>query len=418
MWGIDRIGSGQLAAARKRLRNGSNAVLTHSAAVDRKGRSTLRVLEDLGVVPKVVFSPEHGLFGVAQAEEPVASTRIRVTDPETDEPGADPEGNAELRVVSLYGSSRETLSPRDEDLEGIDTLVIDLVDVGSRYYTYVWTALLAARAAAAKGIHTLVLDRPNPLGADPAQCEGRTQKDGYLSFVGLEPIAIRHGLSIGELLAHYFARDGQTLGPDGALSVVACWGWERLKTAEAWGRPFVPPSPNMPTLETAMLYPGACLVEGTNLSEGRGTAFPFRVVGAPFLNGDQLAQQMALAHLPGLMVRPAAFKPTFEKHQGQVCEGVMLHITDSRAFRPVTAYLTLLTLARSQAPEAFRFRTEAYEFEREKPAMDLLCGSPAVREAITAGASPNEVVELLAPVDPEHLELLGGIEQLFEKARA
>jgi uncharacterized protein YbbC (DUF1343 family) len=383
--------------------------------VDRKGRTTWRVLEELGVIPKVVFSPEHGLFGVAQAEEPVDSTNLRTAAPEASEPSDEAPA---LRVVSLYGNSRESLSPRDEDLEGIDTLVIDIVDVGSRYYTYVWTALLAARAAAAKGIHTLVLDRPNPLGGDPGLCEGKSQSAGYLSFVGLEPIAIRHGLSVGELLAHYFARDGHALGPDGALSVVACWGWERLKTAKAWGRPFIPPSPNMPTLETALLYPGGCLVEGTNLSEGRGTAFPFRVVGAPFLDGEKLAQQMAEAHLPGLLVRPAAFKPTFEKHRGQVCHGVMLHLTDARTFRPVTTYLTLLTLARAQAPEAFQFRTEVYEFEAAIPAIDLLCGSSAVREAMTSGASPNEVVELLAPVDPEHLELLGGIEALFERARA
>ncbi len=401
MWGIDRIGTGQLSSTRRRLRDGACAVLTHAASVDRRGRGTLRVLEDLGVIPNVVFAPEHGVDAVAQAEEAV-----------------DSEERSGQRVISLYGKDKASLTPQAEHLEGIDTLVIDLVDVGSRYYTYVWTALLAARAAAAKGIHTLVLDRPNPIGGDAALCEGKLQTEGYTSFVGLEPIAIRHGMTLGEILTHFVSKDGTELGPDGALSVVGCWGWERLKLADAWGRPFVPPSPNMPTLETALLYPGGCLVEGTNLSEGRGTSYPFRVVGAPFLNGEELAEQLLEAHLPGVMVRPASFKPTFEKHAGQLCHGVMLHVTDPRAFRPVTTYLTLITLARAQAPEEFQFRTEAYEFETEKPAFDLLTGSAAAREAMQAGATANEVVELIAPVDPEHLELLGEIEAKFETARA
>lgn len=401
MWGIDRIGTGQLASTRRRLRDGACAVLTHHAAIDRKGRSTLQVLEELGVTPAVVFSPEHGVTGVAQAEEAVASTES--------------DGR---RVVSLYGADKDSLKPADADLEGIDTLIIDLVDVGSRYYTYVWTALIAARAAAEKGIHTLVLDRPNPISGDTSLCEGKFQLEGFTSFVGLEPIAIRHGLTIGELLAHFIAQDGKPLGPEGALSVVPCWGWERLKTADAWGRPFIPPSPNMPSAETALLYPGGCLVEGTNLSEGRGTSFPFRVIGAPFLNAEELASQLSEAHLAGVMVRPTAFRPSFEKHAGEICHGVMLHVTDPQAFRPVTTFLTLLSLARGQAPGAFEFRTEAYEFETEVPAFDLLTGSSAARQAMLSDASANDVVELVAPVDAAHLELLQGVEQTLESARA
>jgi uncharacterized protein YbbC (DUF1343 family) len=183
-------------------------------------------------------------------------------------------------------------------------------------------------------------------------------------------------------------------------------GWERLRTALAWDRPFVMPSPNMPTPETALVYPGGCLVEGTNLSEGRGTTVPFQVVGAPFLRGHELAQSMRDASLPGLMVRPVSFRPTFEKFAGELCRGVMLHVTDPASFRPVTTYLTLLALARAQAPDAFAFRTRAYEFETTIPAFDLLTGSAAAREAIASGATPTAVTDIVVPVPAEHRALV------------
>ncbi len=402
MWGIDRLSSGQLSNTRKRLRNGACAVLTHAAAVDRRGRSTLAVLEELGVSANVVFTPEHGFDGSAQAEEGV-------------EVSSEQEGP---RLVSLYGASKDSLAPKDEDLQGIDTLVIDLVDVGARYYTYVWTALLTARAAIAKNVHVVVLDRPNPLGSDPSTCEGKPQAEGFLSFVGLEPLAIRHGLTLGEVLTHFLVKDGHAPGADGAFSVVLCQGWERWSTAAAWGRPFIPPSPNMPSLETALLYPGGCLVEGTNLSEGRGTSFPFRVIGAPFLDGERLASALSDAALAGVMARPVAFKPSFEKHAGQLCRGVMLHVTAPAQFRPVTTYLTLLTLAYAQAPEQFQFLDRAYEFETDRLAFDLLSGSSAAREAIVAGASANEVIDLVAPVGPDVLELLPSLETTIHQASA
>jgi uncharacterized protein YbbC (DUF1343 family) len=349
---------------------------------------------------------EHGANGYwelqAQAEASVEA------------PSA-PEGP---RHVSLYGKTKESLTPSDEDLQGIDTLVIDLVDVGARYYTYVWTALLAARAAIAKSIHVVVLDRPNPLGSDPSTCEGKPQAEGFLSFVGLEPLAIRHGLTLGEVLTHFLTRDGHAPGPEGAFSVVLCQGWERWTSAATWGRPFIPPSPNMPTLETALLYPGGCLVEGTNLSEGRGTCFPFRVVGAPFLDGERLARELADAALAGVMARPVAFQPSFEKHAGQLCRGVMLHVTSPAQFRPVATFLTLLTLARAQAPEQFQFLERVYEFESERPAFDLLTGSNQAREAIHNGSSPNEVIELVAPVSPEVIELLPSLEAQVHRASA
>jgi uncharacterized protein YbbC (DUF1343 family) len=278
--------------------------------------------------------------------------------------------------------------------------------------------LLATRAAAAANVHTLVLDRPNPVSGNPATLEGAPQRDGFLSFVGLEPLPVRHAMTIGEVIAHFCERDGLSLGAEGAVSVIATQGWERHRTAEAWGRPFVMPSPNMPTLETALVYPGGCLLEGTNLSEGRGTTAPFQLIGAPFLDGDALAEALSKVGVTGAQVRPVSFRPMFDKHAGQICQGVMLHVTDALFFRPVSTYLALITLARAQAPDKFSFRTEAYEFEAKIPAFDLLTGSAAAREAILAGASPDEVVSLVALVDAAWRDVIGEAEARLLRVRA
>jgi len=386
--GIDQISGGQHAALRRKLRDVRLGVLTHAAAVDRRGRQTLTVLEELGAEPRVLFTPEHGFDASAQAEEPVESRSLAS--------GA----GISIPVVSLYGKAKDELTPTVEQLSNIEVLLIDLADVGSRYYTYVWTALLAARAAAAASIHTVVLDRPNPISGDPSTVEGALQSEGFLSFVGLEPMPIRHALTVGEILARLFERDGHALGPEGALSVVPVQGWERLRSAEAWGRPFVLPSPNMPTLETALVYPGGCLVEGTNLSEGRGTTVPFQVVGAPFLDGARLARELGETGVPGAWVRPVTFRPAFEKHAGKLCQGVMIHVTNAQLFRPVATYLALIALARRQAPDDFQFRDTPYEFETNQPAFDLLTGSARARELLIEGAGPADVAAAVAPVDP------------------
>lgn len=401
--GIDQLSGNQVASLRRRLRDGRVGVLTHAAAVDRRGRQALDVLEELGVTPKLIFAPEHGLDAVAQAEEAVASRETT-------------DGSAP--IISLYGRTKEELSPRPELLEQIDVLLIDLVDVGSRYYTYVWTALLAARAAQAAGVHTVVLDRPNPISGDPVTLEGAPQATEFLSFVGLEPLPIRHALTLGEILALFVARDGHALGPDGALSVVPVRGWERLRTAEAWGVPFVMPSPNMPTIETALVYPGACLLEGTNLSEGRGTTAPFQLVGAPFLNGRELARQLEATGVPGAWVRPVSFRPSFEKHAGELCHGVMVHVRSAAMFRPVATYLALISLAQRLAPNHFAFRESPYEFETSRPAFDLLTGSDRARHAILGGASPEDVVSIVAPVDPFWRDAVYEAEARLEKCAA
>jgi len=400
--GSDQLLSSQLSNLRRRLRDARVGALTHSAAVDRRGRGLCAVLEELGASPSLVFSPEHGLDGVAQAEEPVASS----------------DGNDGPRVISLYGTTKESLAPTAEQLAQLDVLVVDLVDVGSRYYTYVWTALLTARAAARAGVHVVILDRPNPISGDPSTLEGVPQKEGFLSFVGLEPLPIRHALSLGEIVTMFAERDSLALGPDGALSVVPVLGWERFRTAAAWGRPFSPPSPNMPTLEAALVYPGGCLLEGTNLSEGRGTTLPFQLIGAPYLDGARLASALDEQRIVGAQVRAARFRPSFEKHAGEVCSGVLLQVTDPALFRPVAAYLTLIALCRLQAPDAFAFRTKAYEFEADVPAFDLLTGSALARDAIANGASPSEVVDLVAPVDASWKGVVLEAEERLARARA
>jgi uncharacterized protein YbbC (DUF1343 family) len=336
----------------------------------------------------VLFTPEHGFDAIAQAEEPVEHCAA----------GSE---TAHTRSISLYGSTRESLCPTEEQLELIDILIIDLVDVGARYYTYVWTALLAARAAAKKGVHVVVLDRPNPLSGHPDVVEGLPQQPEFLSFVGLESLPIRHSMTIGEILALFVEKDGLPLGADGALGIVGHTGWERYRTAASWSRPFIAPSPNMPSLETALVYPGACLLEGTNLSEGRGTTLPFQSVGAPHLDGSLLARQLTEYGIPGALVRPHAFRPMFGKHQGAVCQGVMIHVTDSTLFRPVATYVALIALARAQSVEQFEFLTRTYEFESERLAFDLLAGSAQVRLAMQEGRSAEDVVALLSPVPPE-----------------
>ncbi len=400
--GIDLLSTGQAASLRRRLRASRVGMLTHRAATDRHGRVSLDVLEELGATISLVLTPEHGFDGTAQAEEPVS---IAATAESSHGP-----------LVSLYGNSAETLSPTDEQLSMIDVLVIDLVDVGSRYYTYLWTALLAMRAAARRGVHTVVLDRPNPISGHPDTVEGASQQPEFLSFVGLEPIAIRHAMTLGEVLSLLAERDQLALGPDGALGIVGTAGWERYRTAASWARPFIAPSPNMPTVETAIVYPGACLVEGTNLSEGRGTTQPFQCVGAPFLDEERLAKQLSEYGVVGALVRPYVFRPTFGKFANEICRGVMVHVTDSMLFRPVATYTALIALARAQAKDRFEFVTRPYEFESSRLAFDLLAGSSVLRTAMLDDRSTEEVVSLIAPVPAEQRPDIREIEARLQRA--
>ncbi|MDP2700567.1 MAG: DUF1343 domain-containing protein, partial [Candidatus Rokubacteria bacterium] len=249
-----------------------------------------------------------------------------------------------------------------------------------RYYTFVWTMALAMRGAVCAALPVVVLDRPNPLGGE--KLEGNMPDPRFASFVGLYPLPTRHGMTIGELAG--YLNDTHGLGCD--LTVVPMLGWQRAMRWEDTGLPWVAPSPNMPTPDTARVYPGGCLVEGTNLSEGRGTTRPFEWVGAPFLDGARLERALTRRRLPGARFRAIGFEPAFHKWKGQRCGGVQVHVTDPDRFKPVATYAALLAEARRQAPRHFRWRKPPYEFERRKLPIDLLGGGPSIRRAIEGGA--------------------------------
>lgn len=356
------------------LREERVGLLAHPASVTRSLVHALDALLAVGVRPRLLYGPEHGYGGGAQDMAHVGDAR---------------EKRSGARIVSLYGESFERLSPTKDELSDIDVLVVDLQDVGARYYTFVWTALLALRVCATSNVRMLLLDRPNPI--DGVTIEGRKHEEARLrSFVGLEPIPIRHGKTIGEIVR---ARAEIERIAD-ALEVIEATGWDRASYADSWDRPFVLPSPNMPTLDTAIVYPGGCLIEATNLSEGRGTTRPFEIVGAPWIDSARLASDLHATGLPGFRARPLDFLPTFQKHAGKPCGGVQIHPVDRSVFRPVATYLALLTFARAQRPEAFALRTEPYEYvdPREAEALDLLCGTVRTRQALLSNASWNDVV--------------------------
>ena len=355
-------------------------LLAHPASVDRRLVHARGILDALGLNVSLVFGPEHGYGGEAQDMVDVADARDRLGTP----------------IRSLYGPRAEDLVPTPADLERIDVLVVDMQDVGARYYTFVWTAVLAMRACAAVGVRLVVLDRPNPIGGDAATLEGRRQEGAYRSFVGLEPLPVRHALTLGEIVAWRAEVEGVAAN---LVRVAGVAGLPRAADATGWDRPFVMPSPNMPTFETALVYPGGCLLEGTNLSEGRGTTRPFEIVGAPWIDGARLADELHALAFPGVRARATTFRPTFQKHAGQICGGVQIHVTDARSFRPYATYLALVALARRQDPLAFAFRTAPYEFRDDVPAFDLLTGSAEARERILHDEAPQTIVDAITQTD-------------------
>ncbi|MGA7990547.1 MAG: molybdopterin-guanine dinucleotide biosynthesis protein B [Thermoanaerobaculia bacterium] len=358
--GLDILLAGVARNPRGRL-----GLLCNPASVTLDFVPAPQALRAAGFDVRVLFGPEHGLTGAAQDMEAVASGE-----------------RSRLPVVSLYGDSFDDLSPRDEHLEGLDAVVCDLPDVGSRYYTFVWTIALVMKACGRKKIPVWVLDRPNPLGGEAV--EGNLPEDRFLSFVGLHPVPVRHGMTPGEMARWVNAE--HDLGCD--LTVVPMRKAGRAPTRReiaetpAW----VMPSPNMPTRKTALVYPGGCLVEGTNLSEGRGTTRPFELLGAPWLDADVAAERANALGMPGVVFRPHVFKPTFQKHAGETCGGVQAHVTDAEAFRPYETYLRVLKALFDMNPERFRWRTERYEYRDDVPAIDLLTGTATYRRLVAAGA--------------------------------
>ena len=347
-------------------------LLMHQASVTRSLESARDVLHRLcGAGLKALFGPQHGIAGEKQdnmIESPHAT-----------------DSRLGIPVYSLYS---ETRSPSARMLEGIDTLVVDLQDVGTRVYTFEWTTALALQACADAGKSVVLLDRPNPLGG--TVMEGNLIKPGYESFVGLYPVPMRHALTLGEMALLVNARLGSRSGARACdLTVVPMQGWRRRHRFEDTALPWVLPSPNMPTPDTADVYPGQVLLEGTSLSEGRGTCRPFEVWGAPWLDTAGLRAKFEKRRLPGCALREHDFQPTFHKFQGQVCRGFQIHVTDRDRYLPYLTTLALLQdvvwLHGARGSGEFAWKQPPYEYVTDRLPIDVLTGNPAVREAIESG---------------------------------
>ena len=344
-------------------------VVCNPASVDGQ----LRHVADLFAQhPKVtlaaLFGPQHGFR--SDVQDNMIETR---------------HGQDDVRRVPVYSLYSETREPTAEMLAGLDALVIDLQDVGSRIYTFIYTMANCLIAARKHGVKAIVCDRPNPIGGDAV--EGPMLVHGYESFVGQYPIPMRHGMTIGELAQLFNTEFG--LGAD--LEVVKMDGWRRDMYFDATGLPWVIPSPNMPTLDTAVVYPGTVLFEGTNVSEGRGTTRPFEITGAPWPIAERFAEQMNALALDGVFFRPAVFEPTFQKHAKTACAGCQMHVLDRRAFKPVEAGVALIAAYRAAGPGRFAWRQPPYEYEHTKMPIDILAGSSALREQVDAGVSAREI---------------------------
>ncbi|MBM7566837.1 exo-beta-N-acetylmuramidase NamZ family protein [Paenibacillus sacheonensis] len=345
--GVDRIGQHARLFQGKRL-----GLITSPTGLDRDFAPTISILHERFRLT-ALFSPEHGVRGDQDAGGLVEA----YADPQTGVP-----------VHSLYRRDSKRLTP--EMLEEVDAVVYDIQDVGIRYYTFIYTMLYALEDCAKAGKEFIVLDRFNPLGG--VTVEGNVLKPGYTSFVGNYPLAVRYGLTVGELAT--MAND--EMGWNCKLHVVPCEGWERTMSFPDANRLWVQPSMGIPRYETALLYGGTCLFEGTNLSEGRGTTFPFEIIGAPYIEPQRLADEMNAKKLPGVRFRPVYYKPTASKHQGELCGGVQLHITDARAVLPVDTGVTLL-YAIKENYEAFAWLPPFKEGSR--PFIDLLGGDNLYR---------------------------------------
>lgn len=369
MSGPVRSGLDVLADSRSDLAEARAGLVLHPASVSADLTFSLERLSGAGFAIDALFGPQHGARGEKQ-DNMIESDFY--TDPVSG-----------LPVHSLYGEVRK---PTPEMLDGLEVVLFDLQDVGVRVYTFVWTMALAMEACAEAGIPFVVLDRPNPVGG--VTREGEVLKDGYDSFVGLHPIPLRHGLTAGEL-ARWLNTER---GIDCDLEVVPCEGWRRTMSWSETGLPWVQPSPNLPTPDSCDVYPGMVLLEGTNLSEGRGTTRPFELFGAPWIDPHEFAKEVAADLGPGVVLRPGWFEPTFQKHAGVICGGGQLHVTDREALRSVRTAVAILAACHRLAPDDFAWRDPPYEYEEVLLPIDILWGSDRLRTAIDSGASTDSIM--------------------------
>jgi uncharacterized protein YbbC (DUF1343 family) len=358
-------------------------LIAHPASVDGRYRHAADLLvEALGERMAAFFGPQHGARGEKQ-DNMVESEDER--DLRTGRP-----------VYSLYGATRQ---PTPQMLEGLDALLFDLQDVGTRVYTFIWTMALAMRACAQAGRRFVVLDRPNPIGG--RSVEGNLLDPAFASFVGLYPIPMRHGMTSGELALLFNERFG--IGVE--LEVVRLAGWRRSMDFEQTGLPWVQPSPNLTSVQAAFVYPGSVVLEGTNLSEGRGTTRPLEGLGAPFLDPLLVDRLVADVPVPGAVLRPCAFEPCFQKWAGRRCHGLQIHVTDRRRFQPLRCAVRLLRGIRQLCPEGFAWRPPPYEYEFERLPIDLLNGTDRVRTWVDRDAAFEELEAWFAADEAAWLEL-------------
>jgi len=363
-----RLGSDLLLAS-SRLKGARVGIVCNHASLDR---GFLHIVDRLAAAPDVtlaaIFGPQHGFRSDVQDN--------MIETPHADDPAR------RVPVYSLYSETRE---PTAAMLAGLDFLVIDLQDIGARIYTYIYTMANCLRASARHGVRVIVCDRPNPIGG--TDVEGALLVEGFESFVGQFPIPMRHGMTIGEL-ARLF---NEHFAIGASLEVVQMEGWQREMYSDATDLPWVMPSPNMPTLDTAIVYPGTVLFEGILISEGRGTTRPFELIGAPWIEAESFARQMNTLTLPGAYFRPAVFEPTFQKHAKQTCGGCQIHVTDRQQFQPVLVGVALIAMFHQVDPARFAWRQPPYEYEHDKMPIDILAGSDMLRRQIEAGTSAREI---------------------------
>jgi uncharacterized protein YbbC (DUF1343 family) len=362
------LGTDRLLASR-RLEGRRVAVVCNPASIDRQIRHiTDRLAVHPGVRLTAIFGPQHGFRSDVQ-ENMIETGHARDA----------------LRRVPVYSLYSETREPTADMLRDVDVLVVDLQDVGTRIYTYIYTMANCLVAARKHGVKVIVCDRPNPIGGDAV--EGPMLVPGFESFVGLYPLPMRHGMTIGEL-ARLF---NDAFGIGAELDVIPMEGWNRSMYFDATGIPFVLPSPNIPTLDSAIVYPGTVLFEGTNVSEGRGTTKPFELLGAPWVEADRFADGMNALGLPGVHFRPANIEPTFHKHAHTSCGGCQIHVLDRAAFRPVETGVALVAAFRAADPGRFAWRDPPYEYEHTLLPIDILAGSSETREQIEAGVPARDI---------------------------
>ena len=356
----------------------SIALIANQTSITPSLEYSWRAFSRLGLRLRRVFSPEHGLYGTEQDQVPVAG-----------QPGAGPE------IISLYGDSINSLRPLEEVLDGIDTVIFDIQDVGSRYYTYVNTMAMFMESVSGRDLEFVVLDRPNPIGG--LAVEGPSLGPGFESFVGVFHLPVRHGLTAGELALWYRKRHRLDVN----LKITRMMGWRRSMLYAKTGLPWVAPSPNMPTPGTALVYPGMCLLEGTTLSEGRGSTTPFEICGAPFIEPEEYAAMLNAQNIPGVRFRPTYFRPTFNKFAGRTVGGVFLHLSDPGSFRPFLAGVAVVWAARRLYGDGCGFPHGVYEFNSGRPAFDLLAGNDALRGMIEAGADLKAIAASWASEEDE-----------------